>query len=135
MRKMPGFVVPTLLAVALNMASACSPPQVDGALKLDADDVGHRIELSRDRPLDISLASNPTTGYRWEVEELDEKVLRQVGKAEFEPRSRLVGAPGVETLHFQAVGTGQTAVRLVYRRSWEEDAEPLDTYSVGIVVQ
>jgi inhibitor of cysteine peptidase len=135
MRNVLASIVPTLLAVALSMAWACSPPQAGGAIELDADDAGHRIELSRDRTLYISLASNPTTGYRWEVDALDEDVLRQVGEPEFEPQSRLVGAPGVEILHFQAVNTGRTTVKLVYRRSWEKDVEPLETYSVDVVVR
>ena len=104
-------------------------------VKLDAGDAGNQVELSRSQALDISLQSNPTTGYRWEVRDLNEKVLQQIGEPEFEPRSKLIGAPGVEILHFRAVGVGQTTLRLVYRRSWGKAVEPLETFSVKVVVR
>jgi len=102
---------------------------------LDIGDVGKQIELRSGHNLDVSLKANPTTGYRWEVEELDDNVLREVGEPAFKPQSKLVGAPGVEILHFQAVGEGQTTLKLIYHRSWEKDVEPLETYSVQVVVR
>jgi inhibitor of cysteine peptidase len=129
------IVVPTLLLIVLSTALACSPPQAAGVTALDADDAGRRVELSKGQALDISLASNPTTGYRWEVKELDEAVLRQVGEPEFKAKSNLVGAPGVEILRFEAVGAGQTTLDLIYHRSWEKGVDPLEAYSVEVVVQ
>ncbi len=135
MREILAFVVPVVLSIMLSVASACSPPQQTSAISLSADDAGRRIELSKGHTLNISLASNPTTGYRWEAKDLDEEILRQIGEPEFESQSKLVGAPGVEILRFQAVGAGRTALNLVYRRSWEMNVQPLETYSVEVVVR
>lgn len=133
MRGVFALAVPALLLVVLG--TACSPPQRARAVSLDARDAGRRVELEKGQTLDISLPSNPTTGYGWEVEELDHRVLRQVGESEFKPQSNLVGAPGVEILHFQPVGAGQTTLKLVYHRSWEKGVEPLETYSVEVVLR
>jgi inhibitor of cysteine peptidase len=135
MSKMLALVVPALLSIVLSVASACSPPRETRAISLGAEDAGRRIELSKGHTLDVSLASNPTTGYRWEAKDLDEEILRQIGEPEFEPQSKLVGAPGVEVLRFQAVDAGRTTLNLVYRRSWETDVEPLETYSVEVLVR
>lgn len=122
-----------LLAVlfALLLSLGCRSAKV---VKLDADDNGSLAELKVGQALAISLESNPSTGFRWEVTDLDEGKLQQVGEAEFEARSDLVGASGVETLRFKAVGAGNTALNLVYRRAWE-DKPPLETFSCQVVVR
>lgn len=136
MRRVFTFVVaPGLLLLALAMAFACSPAQRAKTIKLDVSDAGHRVELKKGQRLEISLEANPTTGYEWEVEKLDEQILRPVGEPEFKPQSDLMGAPGVQTLHFQAVSAGQTTLRLMYHRRWEKGVEPLQTYSVEVVVR
>lgn len=134
-RVLAPFVVSLVVLIALSAASACSPPPRPGPVALDASDAGHEVRLGSGQTLDISLASNPTTGYRWDVEALDGDVLKQVGEADYEPQSKLAGAPGVEILHFEAVGSGRTSLRLIYHRSWEKDVEPLETFSVEVVVQ
>ncbi len=121
-----------LLLTVLTATTACGPAQ---EVKLDADDDGRQIELKAGQTLVISLEGNPTTGYTWEVAELNEQVLRQVGEAEFKPESDLDGAPGVQTLRFEAVNAGQTTLNLVYHQPWEEDVEPLETFSVQVIVR
>jgi len=82
----------------------------------------------------ISLEGNPTTGYTWEVAEMDGGVLRQVGESEFEPESDAIGSGGVQILRFEPVNNGQTDLELVYHRSWE-DKEPVETFSIQVVVR
>lgn len=102
-------------------------------VELDAEDVGGVFDVEKGQFVVIALEANPTTGYTWEVEEpVDELVLRQVGDIEFEPQSELVGAGGVQTIRFEVIGEGQATIELVYRRPWETDVEPLETFSVQI---
>ena len=128
-------VVPSLLLSVLGLASACSPPQPAGAVQLDIGDDGHQVELQKGQSLEVSLEANPTTGYTWEVEELDEQILRAVGEPEFKPQSDLMGAPGIQTLRFQAVGVGQTTLKLIYHRRWEKGVKPLQVYSAEVAVR
>lgn len=58
-----------------------------------------------------------------------------MGEAGFEPESEVIGAQGIQTLRFEAVNVGKTALKLVYRRPWEEDVEPLETFSIKVVVR
>lgn len=123
-----------LLSSLLPFANAIAAPPSDdpdyGEVRLSAADDGRQIELKEGQVLVISLESNPSTGYMWEIEEADEGILRQTGKIEFEPESHLLGAPGLlgapskQILRFEAVATGQTDLRLVYRRPWEQDGKP-----------
>jgi len=121
-----------MFGLLLTALSACG---ASNEVKLDAGDAGSQVELKAGQTLVISLEGNPTTGYTWEVAELDEQVLRQIGQAEFKPESDAIGAGGVQTLRFETVNSGQTTLKLVYRRPWEEDVEPAETFSVQVVVR
>jgi len=110
--------------------TGCGPAK---EVKLDANDNGRQIDLQKGQTLVITLESNPTTGFMWEVVELDESILRQMGEAEFQPESEALGAGGTETFRFQAMSPGQAALKLVYHRPWEEDVDPLETFSPQVV--
>ena len=70
----------------------------------------------------ISLESNPTTGYSWQLAKpLDEKIVQLVGSEYVPSKTDLVGAGGEEKWTFLAVKKGSTRVALEYVRSWEED--------------
>jgi inhibitor of cysteine peptidase len=113
--------------------------ELEGAVVLGAEDLGRTVALSAGQVLVISLASNPTTGYSWEMAEGDAAVVQQVGEVEFSPSAPvgepLVGSGGTETFRFEAAGQGQTTLTLVYHRPWEKGVEPLETFSVEVVVR
>ncbi len=53
----------------------------------------------------------------------------------FAAQSNLPGASAMEVLRFEAAGAGQTTLKLVYHRPWEKDVEPLQTFSIEVVVK
>ena len=124
----------------LSLLAGCGPaqevhPTAMNEIRVTAEDAGSQLELAQGQILVVSLESNPTTGYRWEVSGSTEPALRQVGEAEFEARSDLIGAPGVETFRFEAAGAGEMTLTLAYHRPWEEGIEPLETFSVQVAVR
>lgn len=129
--KVSRSVIVALLAV-LVLAVGCGTSK---EVNLDANDDGSQVEIEKGQTLVIALEASPTTGYTWEAVELDEHILRQVGEPEFEPQSDAVGAPGIQTIRFEAVGAGPTTLRLGYRRPWEENVEPVETFSIQVVVR
>lgn len=102
---------------------------------LSEGDNGRQMELAKGQTLSLLLSANPSTGYTWEVSELDAGVMRQAGEPVFQPASDLIGAPGTMTFAFQAVNAGETALKLVYHRPWENKTEPAQTFSIRIVVR
>jgi inhibitor of cysteine peptidase len=83
----------------------------------------------------IRLPENPTTGYRWSVEEIDPAVV-EVGESEFEPSQELrqAGAGGTRSFHLRARQSGTSPVTLVLRRPWESSGESLRRFQVNIEV-
>jgi inhibitor of cysteine peptidase len=99
---------------------------------LNATDNNTAINVTTGEFLIVTLEGNPTTGYTWEVEELNEQVLQQVGDIAFVPESNLIGAGGVEIATFEVVGAGNATINMVYHRPWETDVEPVDTFTLNV---
>ncbi len=102
----------------LALFSGCG---TNGNSLTEADN-GKQITLRAGDTLTVTLESNPTTGYSWQVMYLDQTVLVQDGQPEYKQASGsegLVGAGGTETFHFKAVGPGEASLGLGYMRPWE----------------
>jgi len=116
-----------------------TPPVEPEEVNVDENDADSQVELEQGRILVITLESNPSTGYRWEQVETQESILQQMGEAEFKPsdtgESPPPGTGGWEIFRFKAISAGQTSLKLVYHRPWEEDVEPLKTFSLQVVVR
>jgi inhibitor of cysteine peptidase len=115
------------------------PPVEPEEVNVDENDDGSQVELEQGQILVVTLESNPTTGYGWEVAEIQESILEQMGEAEFKPSQTgeppMTGAGGWEIFRFKAISAGQMTLQLVYRRSWEEGVEPINTFSLQVVVR
>jgi inhibitor of cysteine peptidase len=84
----------------------------------------------------LTLASNATTGYHWELAEpLNEAIVKLVGSQYQAPNTNLLGAGGQEVWTFRAVGAGQTTINLKYVRPWEKDMPPAETASYTVSVR
>jgi len=123
------------LFVILLLTGGCSASEI----RMDDTHNNSQKEIVRGQTLVVTLASNPTTGYSWQVAEADKALLRQVGDAEFKSSASsnppLVGAGGTETFRFETNGAGTTTLKLVYRRSWETSVPPIKTFTVQVVVR
>ncbi|MCU0578956.1 MAG: protease inhibitor I42 family protein [Desulfobacterota bacterium] len=71
--------------------------------------------------LPLALASNPSTGFIWEITALDDqKIRRREGQA-LRAKSPLLGAPMTQTIVLEGWGDGETTVQITYRRPWLAD--------------
>jgi inhibitor of cysteine peptidase len=108
-------------------------------VKIDAAANGGSVEVKNGQILVVALESNPTTGYAWEVSEVDSGLLQLQGQSDYKAGDTggtlVVGAGGAESFRFLASGSGETTLKMVYRRSWETDVEPLQTFSVQVKVK
>jgi len=107
----------------------------DNPLVLSEKDAGSTINLTKGDTLVVALDGNMTTGYNWEMLPQDPAVLQQVGAAEVTPDTTALGAGGKIALKFEAIQAGQAPLKLVYRRSFEKDVAPLNTFEVNVNVK
>ena len=102
----------------------------------DKESAGSRFEVTAGQQFNITLASNVTTGYHWELAEpLDEAMVQLVGSEYKAPETRRVGAGGQEVWTFRAVGQGQTSINLKYVRPWEKDVAPVMKATYIVIIQ
>lgn len=107
----------------------------NGTSLTEADN-GKTINLQPGETLTLTLESNPTTGYSWQVMELDNAVLTQEGDPKYKQSSGaegLVGAGGTETFRFKTIGSGETSLSLGYMRPWES-VPPVETFTIQVDV-
>ena len=109
----------------------------EGQVLYLADD-GRTIELAMGQTLVLELDANPTTGYSWQVAESAAGILEQVGEPTFKRAATdaaTVGAGGVQVYTFRAAESGEGLLELVYHRLWGEDVDPLNIFTVKVVVR
>ena len=95
---------------------------------------GQAVEINGE-VLVVTLASNPATGYGWQAQRLDTRILRQLNTSEWVPDTPgKLGGSGMEVLRFAATSKGQTTLNLVYVRPWEMDRAPARTFSLEVTV-
>ncbi len=78
-------------------------------------------------PVTLNLEARHTTGYVWEVIPEPGSLYSQNGAPVFTTRYEGYGAPAIQSIQLDAIGSGSTSVHLVYRRPFEADA-PLATH-------
>ena len=130
-----GICVLAIAALLPMLPMTGSRAETMTAIKLEKG----RREAKTVRPgdvVEIRLPAIPGTGYAWQIEAIDAKVLSLVDKR-FENRSSdgpRVGATVDQVITMKAVGEGQTEIRLSYRRPWEKSAPTDDTAVLQVTV-
>jgi predicted secreted protein len=82
----------------------------------------------------LTLRSNPTTGYSWELDgPLNEKLVRFVGREYLADQTGLVGSGGREIWTYEMAGMGETFIQLKYVRPWEKGIAPAKTARFHII--
>jgi inhibitor of cysteine peptidase len=109
---------------------------ISADVELDASFNGEELSILRGQVVVVTLASNPSTGFTWSVEDVDSSILRQMGLPEYQPGgSGLLGAEGVQIFRFQSVDSGTTDIKIIYSRPFEEGEEPAERFEVRITVR
>jgi len=112
-------------------------PEVTGTVEVTAKNQGQTVRAEVGNLIRITLESNPSTGYNWELRDFD------YGVAEFHSSDLvardnggnvLFGAPGDTVITLQAVQPGTQDITLVYRRQWEPPDQVAETFTFQLEV-
>lgn len=102
-------------------------------LQIDEQSDGQTVELRVGQQLEVRLAENRTTGFRWQLLN-DGKPVCALVSSSFESPAGVPGAGGTAHWLFQAAEAGAGTIELAYRRPWEAQATPAQTFRVRISV-
>jgi len=121
------------VVVAVREPGDTETPAVDLQLTEQSDD--GVVVLPVTGKVIVTLESNGSTGYQWQLASLDQAILENTEQTYIPPETELIGAAGTERWVFVARHAGETALRMEYRRPWEPpETEPARTFSVTVTV-
>lgn len=95
------------------------------------------VTLSVGDTLEVTLASNPSTGFRWtaDTQISDPSVIDQTSHQTVGPTSDLQGAPGTEVWTFSALKAGKATIETDYNQPWPAGAKKVWTFTANVVVR
>ncbi len=127
------FVV--LIIIALLLASCVKP--ASKTVTISEADKGSVVQLKQGDILEVALSGNPSTGFSWQADDLDESILKPKGEWDFSPRSddsNLIGGGGTMTVRYEIARKGKALLRLLYRQSFDPDTPPEKSFEVSVIV-
>lgn len=127
-------------ALSLGFAAvACGEDdnEAPDEVQLTQADNGKTVQVANGGALVVALTSNPSTGYGWVIVDPEPAILELDGEPKFVPAgstTQVVGAPGTEVFTFRAVEKGESTLKMEYRRSFEPNQAPADSFSIEVKV-
>lgn len=103
-------------------------------IELSKEDSGKQVTLHPGDGVTIRLRTNPTTGYDWIIDHLDPSILLEETHS-YQVMTDTMGSPSDLVLHYKTVGCGTTRITLHYKRRWEKDILPIDTFTLDLEVK
>jgi predicted secreted protein len=91
---------------------------------------GNNISIKKDQEFNLYLKSNPTAGYEW-IPIFNASNVKLVSHS-FKPSSMLMGASGRDTFVFKGMSLGTTLIKMLYKRSWENNSVAEKKFVVSI---
>lgn len=125
-----------LLPLCLGLLAACAQQKPASVAVEESAQSDCPLTLDRGQRLVLNLPSNPSSGFRWELNQGAENVLRSLGPEVYtHPEDAgMVGSAGRSTWRFEAYQSGEDELLLQYRRPWEQGVAPAKTFACVISV-
>lgn len=112
-----------MMVLLLFVAAACGD-DAETQVFTD-DDIGTEVIIGPNEQFEIRLASNPSTGYAWEISAMTNPDLVELEeRTHISADSGLVGEPGTDVFTFTAGDEGAGILRLEYIRSFDDPIVP-----------
>jgi predicted secreted protein len=111
------WLLMSLIAAAMLVMTACS--KLPNNVSVDESSSGKQISIAVGGTITVTLDSNATTGYSWELKEISNTgVLEKADNKYVAPTSNLMGAGGKEIWAFKVLAAGTTTLNMEYSQPW-----------------
>ena len=123
-----------LLPLSLALLAACaSSPKQNLTVEKQSE---CPLRMSNGQNLILTLPSNPTTGYRWAIQDSAGGVLKALSPEVYSnpEDAGIVGSAGISTWRFQAFALGTGRLRLTYSQPWAPEVTAVQSFDCAIAV-
>jgi inhibitor of cysteine peptidase len=124
------FTAMPISASKFSNISTVESPQ--NHMSIDESCDGMTIQLSVGDNLVINLQSQPSTGFRWQLDQINASVLQKVSDQFIPPSPPVIGGIGTEMWVFQAIGVGSSPIGMEYSRSFQAGAARTFNITVNV---
>ncbi len=126
------FSFGAIIAFARMSESKAMPVFTEDQLQISVD--------SKQSGFIIKLKSNPTTGYSWNLKQIDSSLLASTQHQFVAAKTKLMGAPGFEEWTFRVLPAAfgkkrHTTLTFVYARPWEKEPKNTKTLVFGVEIR
>jgi inhibitor of cysteine peptidase len=132
------IVLATIVISAFSWTAQARAQTLPGPKTVAVTDLGNggNVELHKGDTLKLRLKATPSTGYTWQIAELNISILAlSSGPTYIPPPNVVPGAEGHQKFLFSAVASGRTQLQLSYVRPWEKkNAKPARTFTLNVTV-
>ncbi len=123
-----------IMIAVIAMAFAASA-SVHACSRCGAGHSGKTLKVPFGSTFAVTLESNPTTGYSWELSRVSPEGSVGFVDSSYSPvEPVLSGSGGSQTWILKALKKGGSEISLEYKRPWEKDMPPAKTRSYRITV-
>ncbi len=112
-------------------AAPASPKKAPMTITLTEQNNGEEIHAQVADTLEVHLAENATTGYRWESDNLDTRLFELEQAAASYPSGQ-IGSGGDAQFSIKVRAAGTSTLRFKYWRRWEGEAGIIKRFAVKI---
>ena len=123
------YFIALITAVMISSCHSVSPESM-----ITINDTEKTLYINKGKLINITLTSNPTTGYSWETEPYDESLMKFV-RSTYSPNSDRIGSNGQRIIEFKALNSGRIVLELFYMRVWEKNKKPIKKFKITIVIE
>lgn len=126
-----------VLLLGLGLLAACSHDANRQEPMLVEKQSQCPIRLGVGQALTLTLPSNPSTGYRWLLQNPANAILDALGPEVYSSSDNdgMVGSDGQSTWRFRAKGAGEGHLILVYQQPWAPEETPARTFDCVLEVR
>ena len=112
-------------------------PAASSAVSVDESSSGKQVEIAAGGTLTVTLESNQTTGFQWELKSVgDTSVLQSQGGTYNAPEDTgMVGAGGEEVWTFKALKSGTSSLSMEYSQPWDGGTKAGQTFDLTVVAK
>lgn len=127
--------LPLTAGLMLTLSACSSSHPFSSADVQVTDDNQCPINLVVGQNLTLDLPSNPSTGFRWKVQDHASELLSPLEPEDYlQPEGGLVGAEGTARWRFKANKEGTGRILMSYQRAWEATGEAAGLFDCRVVV-
>jgi inhibitor of cysteine peptidase len=123
------------VVIAILMLTACS--SLPNQVSVDESSSGKQVNVVVNGTITVTLDSNATTGYSWEIKDIQEvsgqMILQKIDNKYVAPTGGAIGAGGKEVWTFKALAAGTSTLTMDYSQPWAGGQKGARIFTLTVV--